>query len=578
MIGSCPSWLRCPCWRSALVVILMLRSATNDGIKALEDAKLAQVSTTARSFDARVESSLGSVGALGARPWELTQGSEADQASSTRSRSTRRPGPACSSWTPTTRSRPGCCCNPAGSAESLDDPGWPAAKEVLGTQRVAVLPVTPTGMTTDLPTYAFAIAIPGATPGTLRGALVIESTVTEDSTFNQEIKALTVDDDPPRRGGSSTPTAWSSRPALDRAWASGRTTSTSTRSTKVGPTWTGDSSSSPTSTASAGRVVFTQDRDEFVEPLAGPLRVAGLVLVLLMLAVGLVLVRILIRRLRHAQEEERRLRDLSRSQEEFISVVSHELRTPVAGVLGFLQTTLDHWDLMGEQERLTAVRSAFVNARRLQAMTRDVLDTESLESGRFDYTMVDLDLATEVNTAVEGFLGGTPDQVQVEVSADHVHVTGDPDRLQQVLANLLDNARKNAPADSAIRVSLDEVDGKARLVVEDDGGGIDADQMERIFEKFVRGRDGTVTGTGLGLYISRRIIEAHAAGSGPSGRRRRRRGSSLSCPAVALARRTRRPSLRRSIHAMSDMGEDAPMTVLIVDDEEIIRELARSRP
>ena len=63
-----------------LVVILMLRSATNDGIDALEDAKLAQVSTTARSFDARVESSLGSVAALGARPWELTEGSAADQA------------------------------------------------------------------------------------------------------------------------------------------------------------------------------------------------------------------------------------------------------------------------------------------------------------------------------------------------------------------------------------------------------------------------------------------------------------------------------------------------------------------
>ena len=91
-------------------------------------------------------------------------------------------------------------------------------------------------------------------------------------------------------------------------------------------------------------MIFTQDRDEFVGPLAGPLRVAGLVLVLLMLVVGLVLVAILIRRLRQAREEERRLRELSRAQEEFISVVSHELRTPVAGVLGFLQTTLDHWE------------------------------------------------------------------------------------------------------------------------------------------------------------------------------------------------------------------------------------------
>ena len=60
------------------------------------------------------------------------------------------------------------------------------------------------------------------------------------------------------------------------------------------------------------------------------------------------------------------------------------------------------------------MRRAFVNARRLQAMTRDVLDTESIESGQFGYTMTDLDLAAEVRTAVEGFLVGTPDQVQVD--------------------------------------------------------------------------------------------------------------------------------------------------------------------
>jgi signal transduction histidine kinase len=228
-----------------------------------------------------------------------------------------------------------------------------------------------------------------------------------------------------------------------------------------------------------------------------------------MLVVGLVLVTILVRRLRQAQEEERRLRELARAQEEFISVVSHELRTPVAGVLGFLQTTLDHWEQMSEEEHLTAVRRAFVNARRLQAMTRDVLDTESIETGLFGYTMTELDLGAEIGTAVEGFIGGPTDLVRVQVPAEPVVVEGDPDRLQQVLANLLDNARKNAPPDTLIQVALERVDGVARLVVEDEGGSVDPDQVERIFEKFVRGRDGTVTGTGLGLYISRRIVEEH---------------------------------------------------------------------
>ena len=127
--------------------------------------------------------------------------------------------------------------------------------------------------------------------------------------------------------------------------------------------------------------------------------------------------------------------------------------------------------------------------------------------------------------AVEGFLGGANDQVQVEMGVDHVGVHGDPDRLQQVLANLLDNARKNAPPDTPIRLTLDRVDDRrARIVVEDEGGGIDPGQMERIFEKFVRGRDGSVTGTGLGLYISRRIVEAHGGriwAEGGSGERTR---------------------------------------------------------
>ena len=369
--------------------------------------------------------------------------------------------------------------------------------------------MTDQGVTTDLPSYAFAVAIPGPTPGTLRGALIFEAALTDDSAFNQEIKALAAGEDDSSVwrfvDGNGVVLATSASSGLGEP-----VTDLDVASLDPGAATEGDTLVFVADAPLVGwRVIYTQERDEFVAPLAGPLRIAGLVLVLLMLVVGLLLVGVLVRRLRQAQEEERRLRALSRSQEEFISVVSHELRTPVAGVLGFLQTTLDHWEGMSDEERMTAVRRAFVNARRLQAMTRDVLDTESIEAGRFGYTMTDLDLAAEVTEAAEGFLGGAEDQVQVSLGADHVAVHGDPDRLQQVLANLLDNARKNAPPDTPIRIKLDRVDDRARIVVEDEGGGIDPDQMERIFEKFVRGRDGSVTGTGLGLYISRRIVEAH---------------------------------------------------------------------
>jgi signal transduction histidine kinase len=491
-----------------LAVVLMLKSATDDGIEALEDAKLAQVSTTARSFDARVESSLGSLSGLGARPWELTEGSEADQAvlETFSIDPSARSGMFLVDADDTITS--GVLLQPGRLGGTFDDPGWPAAKEMLATETIAVLPVTASGVTTDLPTYAFAIAIPGSSPGTLRGALVFETVITEDSTFNQEIRALAEDD---------SSGAWRFLDSNGYVVATSAPTGLGAVADDIDVDALEDGRSE-----SAGRlvfvadvtsvgwtVVFTQDVDDFEAPLAGPLRVAGTVLVLLMLVVGLVLVTILVRRLRQAQEEERRLRELARAQEEFISVVSHELRTPVAGVLGFLQTTLDHWERMSEEEHLTAVRRAFVNARRLQAMTRDVLDTESIETGLFGYTMTELDLGAEVGTAVDGFLGGPSELVHVEVPVEPIVVEGDPDRLQQVLANLLDNARKNAPPDTLIQVALERVDGVARLVVEDEGGSVDPDQVERIFEKFVRGRDGTVTGTGLGLYISRRIVEEH---------------------------------------------------------------------
>lgn len=508
-----------------MAVILLLRGATNDGITALEDAKQAQVSTTARSFNARVESSLRSLAGLGARPWELTEGSVADQ--SVLDTFAVDPEARSGSFLVDDEDTitAGVLLQPGRLGSTYDAPGWSEAKTKLLTQPAVVLPVTDQGVTTDLPSYAFAVAIPGATPGTLRGAFIFEAALTTDSPFNQEIEALAA--------GEDSSAVWrfvdSNGIVLATSASSGLgepVTDLDVASLDAGRVTDGDTLVFVADAPVVGwRVIFTQERDEFAGPLAGPLQVAGLVLVLLMFVVGILLVGILIRRLRQAQEEQRRLRELSRSQEEFISVVSHELRTPVAGVLGFLQTTLDHWEGMSDEERMTAVRRAFVNARRLQAMTRDVLDTESIEAGRLGYTMTDLDLASEVTAAVEGFLGGETDQVQVDLGVDHVSVHGDPDRLQQVLANLLDNARKNAPPDTPIRLALDRVDDHhARIVVEDEGGGIDPDQLERIFEKFVRGRDGSVTGTGLGLYISRRIVEAHGGriwAEGESGERTR---------------------------------------------------------
>ncbi|MFP5256660.1 MAG: sensor histidine kinase [Acidimicrobiia bacterium] len=258
------------------------------------------------------------------------------------------------------------------------------------------------------------------------------------------------------------------------------------------------------------RLVFTQDEEEFEEPLAGPLQTAGTVIVIALLAAGFVMTLVLIRRLRNAREEQARLAQVSAAQQELISIVSHELRTPVAGVLGFLETSLDHWDQMDDPQRRSAVARAAANARRLQAMARDVLDTQHLETGELVQVMGPVEIVAEVRDAVEAQqeLDGER-RFEVQVPDGPVWVSADADRLQQVLSNLLDNARKNAPVVAPVEIELRVVDGEAEVTVRDQGPGITDEARERIFDKFVRGRGESVTGTGLGLYISRQIIEAH---------------------------------------------------------------------
>jgi signal transduction histidine kinase len=491
-----------------LMVVVLLRNAASDGTDALEAAKVAQVRTTADSFNTRVETSISSLGGLGARPWELTLRSAADKA--TLNTFAIDPDALSGSFlvnaddvvTNGTLLRPGML------GSTFDPSGWAKVKAELASTPAVVLPVTKSGVTTELPSYAFAVAIRGTSPTSVRGAFVFEQALTNDSAFNQEIRGL---------ADSKTTATWRFLDTNGSVVASTLSTGLGSRvsdsrltSLSEGLHQVGDKLVVSADVPVVGwRVVFTQNRSEFVDPLEGPLHSAGLILVLLLLAIGLMLTVILARRLRQAREQEKRLRALNRSQDEFISVVSHELRTPVSGVLGFLQTSLDHWEVMSDEDRHNAVRRAFTNARRLQAMTRDVLDTESIESGRFGYVRNQMDLSDEVRSAVDAFSTGAADGVSLTVPDAPVMMEGDPDRIQQVIANLLDNARKNSPTELPIEVTLEQTGQVARLVVEDHGSGIDPDQLERIFEKFVRGRTGAVTGTGLGLYISRRIVDAH---------------------------------------------------------------------
>ncbi|WP_323791377.1 HAMP domain-containing sensor histidine kinase [Nocardioides sp.] len=492
----------------AAIIVSLLKIASDDGTQALEDAKQAQVRSTANSFNARIESSYASLAGLGARAWELERGSEADQAVL----DTFAIDPEALSGFFLVDGQDavtsGVLLRPGRLGSTYAPAGWDDVKADLANAPAVVLPVESEGLTTELPTYAFVVAIRGQDPTSVRGAFVFEQALTADSAFNLEIQALAND--------AASTASWRFVDANATVVATTRTVGLGLPANDLDLSTLGAlpvvvdgtlviSADVP---AVGWKVVFVQDEAEFVAPLAGPLQTAGLVLVLLLLAVGLTLTIVLARRLRRSREEQERLLELHRAQEEFISVVSHELRTPVSGVLGFLQTTLDHWPAMSDDDRRDAVRRAYANARRLQATARDVLDTESIESGEFGYARHSMDLADEVRTSVEAFASDGA-EIVVDLPDHPVMIEADPDRIQQVLSNLVENALKFASQGEPVSLTLEELDGVVRLTVVDRGVGIEADQLERIFDKFVRTRTGTVSGTGLGLYISRRIVEDH---------------------------------------------------------------------
>ncbi|MEN3342847.1 MAG: hypothetical protein V7644_2251 [Actinomycetota bacterium] len=204
-------------------------------------------------------------------------------------------------------------------------------------------------------------------------------------------------------------------------------------------------------------------------------------------------------------------RKLEEAKSDFIATISHELRTPMTAVLGAAQTLLrPDLELSAEQSRQLLEMIA-TQATRLSQVTEEVLLAGRLDRGdvRVEATQVDVDaVVRETVTAVRPQLPGT---IELEVRGGHAgDALGDPDRLQQVLLNLLDNAAKYSPAGGTVVISTERLEHAVRVSVEDEGMGIPAAEQERVFEKFYRA-DPNLTrspaGTGLGLYISRELVE-----------------------------------------------------------------------
>ena len=209
------------------------------------------------------------------------------------------------------------------------------------------------------------------------------------------------------------------------------------------------------------------------------------------------------------------LRESERMKTELVSIVSHELRTPLASVLGFTALLLKReFDPPIRRHYLGIVDA---QARRLAALLEDFLDVQRIEHEGLELATERVDLAALLDEQAELYAEQSPKHtVEVDLEERPLSVRGDPDRLAQVVGNLLSNAIKYSPDGGTVQLAAERSGTGVRVIVRDEGLGIPEDQQERIFTKFFRGDAGAtgITGTGLGLAVSREIVEAHGGSIG----------------------------------------------------------------
>lgn len=192
-----------------------------------------------------------------------------------------------------------------------------------------------------------------------------------------------------------------------------------------------------------------------------------------------------------------------------ISTVSHELRSPLTSVKGYTSLMLSRWDRLKDEQKRTMLEQVHHDADRVTRLVTELLDISRLETGRLVLRRQMVDLPELAGSVVEKVSMAIPDlECAVSFAVDVPHVYADPDKVEQVLTNLVENGAKyGSPKGMKVTGVVDG--GDVVVAVRDVGPGIPADDLPRVFTKFFRRDHGRPTGTGLGLWISRGLVEAH---------------------------------------------------------------------
>jgi len=200
-------------------------------------------------------------------------------------------------------------------------------------------------------------------------------------------------------------------------------------------------------------------------------------------------------------------------QSDLVAEIVHEMRTPLVSIVGYADLMQQSGATLSQCVQFAEIIQS--EADRLNGLASDFLDLARLESGRASLNQATLDMGTVIHMAVNVLMPQADEEkigLSLDVPADLPSVVGDAQRLHQALLNLLGNAVKYCDAGDSVTVAARAEEGRLVVTVSDTGPGIPGEALPHIFERFYRVVEGQAPGSGLGLTITQRIIEAHGGG------------------------------------------------------------------
>ena len=199
---------------------------------------------------------------------------------------------------------------------------------------------------------------------------------------------------------------------------------------------------------------------------------------------------------------------LDAARSDLVSTVSHEIRSPLTSVKGFVKTLLAKWDRFTDEQKQQMLATVNEDADRVTRLLGELLDVSRIDANRLQLRRQMVAVPTIAERVADRLRHHDENhRIVVDFTEDFPQLYADPDKIDQVLTNLVENALKYGAGTTTIQGWADE--SEATVVVRDEGKGIPVQYLQQIFTKFFRRAGERRTGTGLGLYITKGIVEAH---------------------------------------------------------------------